>query len=259
MKKKIDSIVDNLLNIKFLYKITKYLNRIKIEHENKKIVNLISPNLTILSGPFKGLQYPTNKAEGSAFMPKILGSYEDELHETIYRISKKDYKTIIDIGCAEGYYAVGMAKLNSNAKVYAFDINENARKLCSLFAEKNNLKHSIEIRTFCTAQTLKEFNYNNPTLIIADCEGYETELFTQDNAQALKNSDILIEIHKNLGADTQKFIHLFKETHRSTIIKSRLKHMASYPELDKLPLSLKNDLNLVERTEQMDWLLLESN
>ena len=39
---------------------------------------IISPNLTVLHGPFRGMRYPEMRSVGSALFPKILGSYERE-------------------------------------------------------------------------------------------------------------------------------------------------------------------------------------
>lgn len=63
----------------------------------------------ILSGPFKGLMYP-RESVGSAWAPKLLGTYESELSPTIERIVSGGYRSVVDIGAAEGYYAVGLAK-----------------------------------------------------------------------------------------------------------------------------------------------------
>jgi hypothetical protein len=49
------------------------------------------------------------QAVGSALIPKLLGCYEAELHGVIACALNTTYDTIIDIGCAEGYYAVGLA------------------------------------------------------------------------------------------------------------------------------------------------------
>src|SRR5690348_1337426 len=75
------------------------------------------------SGPFKGLEYISGAA-GSAYTPKILGCYEQEIHAFIEEIINKSYSVIVDVGCAEGYYAVGFAYRSSDVKVYAFDENE---------------------------------------------------------------------------------------------------------------------------------------
>jgi hypothetical protein len=36
--------------------------------------------MTVRSGPFQGMRYPGAEAAGSALIPKLLGSYQRELH-----------------------------------------------------------------------------------------------------------------------------------------------------------------------------------
>lgn len=67
-------------------------------------------DLVVKSGPFRGLQYIVAESICSALVPKLLGSYESELHETLERLLCNDYDLVLDIGCAEGFYAVGIAK-----------------------------------------------------------------------------------------------------------------------------------------------------
>src|SRR5262245_41340678 len=66
-------------------------------------------NLSVQRGPFAGMVYPDHAAVGSTLYPKLLGSYERELHQTVDDIVRLGYDTVVDIGAAEGYYAVGLA------------------------------------------------------------------------------------------------------------------------------------------------------
>ena len=61
-------------------------------------------------GPFAGLQYPELTAVGSALYPKLLGSYQREIQGWIEEICAAGYSEIVDVGFAEGYYAVGLAR-----------------------------------------------------------------------------------------------------------------------------------------------------
>lgn len=70
-------------------------------------------------GPFAGMKY-INKAHGSSLTPKIIGTYERELHPFIYEIADKQYDCIVDVGSAEGYYAVGLAYLYHKKRTVAF-------------------------------------------------------------------------------------------------------------------------------------------
>ncbi len=63
----------------------------------------------VLDGPFKGMAYPVRAAEG-ARAARVLGAYEAGLEPVIETIIRRAYATVIDIGCAEGYYAVGLAR-----------------------------------------------------------------------------------------------------------------------------------------------------
>ncbi len=125
---------------------TAYLARIeekkrkRLQHE--QLTTRINSNFEdniVRHGPFKGMKYPQKVSIGSELYPKLLGSYESELTDTINFILKQDYSTILDIGCAEGYYAVGIGRIIQNARVIAYDTDEIALKLCNQMAQLNNV------------------------------------------------------------------------------------------------------------------------
>jgi len=74
------------------------------------------------------------EAVGSSFLPKLVGSYEAELHGVIEELIGRDYRTIIDIGSAEGYYVVGLARRCPAARIYAFDMDRLGRLRCANMA-----------------------------------------------------------------------------------------------------------------------------
>jgi len=49
---------------------------------------------------------------------KLLGFYEQPLQPYIEQVIQTGYPTIINIGCAEGYYAVGLAHLDQLLAVW---------------------------------------------------------------------------------------------------------------------------------------------
>ena len=63
----------------------------------------------VFSGPFKGMQFIDESFE-NAFIPKILGIYERELHPAVEAAIALTPRLVVDIGTAEGYYAVGIAR-----------------------------------------------------------------------------------------------------------------------------------------------------
>src|ERR1700678_538077 len=57
----------------------------------------------VLHGPFSGMKYPEASIQSRHSVPRLLGSYESELHEAIAAGLGYRYERVIDIGSAEGY------------------------------------------------------------------------------------------------------------------------------------------------------------
>lgn len=50
-------------------------------------------------------------------VPNLVGSYESELHLQIEQLILERPQVVIDVGCAEGYYAVGLAQRLPDATI----------------------------------------------------------------------------------------------------------------------------------------------
>ena len=220
-------------------------------------------NLQVLNGPFKGMKYPSLDAVGSSLYPKIIGSYEQELTPIFERIITKEYTEILDIGCAEGYYAVGFGLKFPKAKIYGYDINHRARILCRSMAQLNNTYDRLSLNKQCSSNELKDFNFSGKGLIISDCEGFEKELFTVDSLSNLTNADVLIEVHDFIDITISGYLEsLFSETHVIHKIKSiddldKAKQY-NFPETNKLSLEEKGILFAEGRPQLMEWFFCES-
>src|SRR5918997_1281919 len=71
-------------------------------------------DLVVQAGPFRGMRYSPRLTASDTLLshtllPKLVGCYEVELHDTLAAVFKRKYRQVINIGCAEGYYAVGLA------------------------------------------------------------------------------------------------------------------------------------------------------
>lgn len=216
----------------------------------------------VLNGPFKGLRYSSLDAVGSALWPKLLGSYEKELHAIIYSFCRKQYSIIIDIGCAEGYYAIGFARRIPTSKIIAYDTDDKARRLCRKMARLNGVEKRVVIKALCDSGELKEFNFNRNGrgLIISDCEGYESQLFNASNVSNLKRCDLLIETHDFIDIYISTYIaNLFSKTHDIIRIKSiddiEKAKTYSFPETVDLDLNTKKFLYGESRPAIMEWIV----
>jgi hypothetical protein len=191
---------------------------LNVINKGKTIIKKISPDFTILNGPFQGIKYPSIDITELTLAPKITGSYEMHLTPLINDIMKTPYQNIIDIGCAEGYYAVGFAKKLPQSTVHCYDINKYDLEFCKKMADLNSV-HNLTYNNFCSPETLVNFNYGKRSLIFCDCEGYELELFNEEVIKALKNTDILIEMHDVFNpVISGTLLERFKSTHDIKVI-----------------------------------------
>ena len=102
----------------------------------------------VQSGPFAGLVYPDTTLNAHA-TPKLLGCYEAELHPALDQVLQTAYDSVVDIGSAEGYYAVGLAlKLPEPERwrrVYAYDMDADARELGRQTIAANDCAERLEL------------------------------------------------------------------------------------------------------------------
>ena len=70
----------------------------------------------VLNGPFQGMNFHSAASEG-CLVPKLLGCYEQPLHPFLEAAFARDYDVVLNIGSAEGYYAVGLALRMPGARI----------------------------------------------------------------------------------------------------------------------------------------------
>jgi hypothetical protein len=247
-----------------LYALHEYFRfrRSLYEHQKaQQTLEAIFEDLTVRAGPMAGLKYPSFSSVGSSLFPKLAGTYESELVPIISRLNTR-YEVIIDIGCAEGYYAVGLARMFAEATVVAFDADESARNLCYAMAVINKVDDQVQIRGECTSEWIAALDRSLPTLIVCDCEGCERYLFDQNNIDALKNADLIVELHPMYQPDVREFLtNLFGSSHHIQFVSSHddkrkisdlPSQYGSLSEIEKLKMVQEG------RSFSMDWLIAKS-
>lgn len=146
------------------------------------------------SGPFAGMIYDVAASEGG-YVPRRLGSYEASLAPVIEKIVARDYPAILDIGCAEGYYAVGLARRMPDARILAHDSDPRARALCAALARVNGVADRVSIAGEIDHAGI-DAALPPGALILCDIEGDEGALLDPARAPALTRADILVEVHE---------------------------------------------------------------
>ncbi|MFN3572422.1 MAG: 50S ribosomal protein L11 methyltransferase [Phenylobacterium sp.] len=148
----------------------------------------------VLQGPFAGMAYVEGATEG-ALLPRLIGSYESELHPHLLDMVAGGLEAVIDVGCAEGYYAVGLARLAPTCRVYAFDSDPKAREACGRMAALNGVAERVEVGSELRPEDLERLA-GPRRLVFVDIEGAEDELLRPDLAPALAHSHLIVEAHE---------------------------------------------------------------
>jgi hypothetical protein len=216
----------------------------------------------VQSGPFAGMELPIGKTwEDGYRAPKLLGCYEAGLHGHLLEAVKRTPETVINIGCAEGYYAVGLARLLPNATVFGFDINPKSAAVCRQAAELNGVSERLVLDGLCTTTMLGELAARGGRpLIIIDCEGAELQLLDPARVPSLANCDIIVETHDFVDRSiTPTLQNRFSTSHRVELVAesardpNQFNPVHSWRELDR---SLVVD---EARPEAMNWLVCWAN
>jgi len=172
---------------------------------------------TILHGPFAGMQYVDRSAEG-ALAARLIGSYESELHPHLAAFASQGIHHVVDIGCAEGYYAVGLARLWPNVNVYAFDTDPEALKLCAALARSNGVAERVHLGGEFHGDDFEKF-VGRRTLFIVDIEGGERYLLDPELYPALKELQFIVETHPGASPGiTDTLIGRFAPTHDIQVV-----------------------------------------
>jgi SAM-dependent methyltransferase len=176
----------------------------------------------VQTGLFAGMAYIESAAEG-ALAPRLLGTYESELHPHIERILTKKPAVIVDVGCAEGYYAVGLARLAPWATVRAFDINPAAQAACKALAKINGMEARVQVGGEVTPVGL-EVLCADGAFVFCDIEGAEDDLLDPVLTPALDRCSLIVETHPGARPGvTERLIDRFARSHDVELVREVVK------------------------------------
>jgi hypothetical protein len=212
----------------------------------------------VVGGPFKGLKY-VKEAAGSSYLVKLIGVYEEILHETVISSIKREYTTMIDIGCAEGYYLIGIGKASKETTLIGYDIDKKALALTQELYDINDLSNKLILLDDCSPKDLNS-RIDTKTLLICDAEGFENDILDPALVPALLNvQTFIVELHDFVVPHIKEILtKRFEKTHTIQTIVFKNGNPESYPFL--MNIQNKNDLYTIlrERGEQeQEWLVIE--
>lgn len=217
---------------------------------------------TVQTGPFAGMKLKDQSMRGDGDLgPKLLGTYEQELQPYLERFTSKTYDAVVDVGCAEGYYSVGFARLFTDAPILAYDTDRGALAILHQMAEENGCADQITMGEFCDPEELERIFKRYPrSLIFADCEGYEKTLFTNATTNAASaGSDLIIECHDLWHPGlTEELVAALGETHHIEVVYAAGRNPNAFPFLAELSDWDRWRAVWERRGARQNWLICEA-
>jgi hypothetical protein len=209
--------------------------------------------LRVLHGPFAGMNYLEGlESTVGDLIVKLTGLYEHELHGAVEEWIEAGFEHVIDIGGAEGYYAVGFAVKMPATTVHAFDINPDQRARCTAMAGLNRVEDRVEVKGECSAASFASFPEHGVALL-SDCEGAELMLLDPELAPRLRGWPILVELHDFIDPSiTATICQRFEATHEIELIDSAPQG-ATVPQEMEFATDRQRAVLLSERPAGMRW------
>ena len=218
----------------------------------------------VVAGPFRGMRLELSGVSSRHLLGYILGSQELELRKPIARIIERAYRTILNVGAAEGYYAVGLALRSPQTRVAAFETLKELHPLITRSARLNGVSGRVEVHGKCDLAGLRTelTRSTGPVLIVMDIEGGEIDLLDPEAVPQLRQTDILVETHDAfVNRVTETLIDRFWRTHNVECYTAQDRLVADFPPgflsfLPRLCPQLAVALMEERRTGVQRWLFL---
>jgi len=226
---------------------------------------------TVVGGPFVGLKINPDEGSfgnglvvGQGLIIKLLGFMEQELHPHIEKIIKYNPSQIVNLGCAEGYYAVGLGLRIPSVPIVAVDIDLNAIRLTTENAQVNGIADRLSFIDLRGMESLEEqveimskHDLKKGGMWIVDIEGAEAEVLDIDKMPVLETCSIIVETHDHMGPSTlQDLKDRFSKSHNIEIVGSGGRNPNQSDILKEFPDDIKWAIMSEGRLSSMEWLVM---
>jgi hypothetical protein len=212
-------------------------------------------------GEFSGMKFGAARGRANQYYSKLLGVYERELAVIWREVGARAYDRIVNVGAAEGYYAIGLALIQPGAQVLVFEAMDCMRATLADLAAANNVAVSIggACDVLKLANALEEASR---ALLVVDVEGFEHELLLPGRIAGLGRSDVLLETHDSFKRQVaREMIQRFERTHEVRVTRAQRRVLADLP--FRLPSSLTLRVGVFEllqehRSYPQEWLWMQA-
>lgn len=201
-------------------------------------------------GPFQGMTLLEDWPMRNAPVLTLLGSYEAQLHPILRETIEGRARLLVNLGCADGYYAVGLARSIPRARVYAYDLSREARRSTCSLAEENGVADRLAVRG-----RLRRVP-DDVDFLLCDIEGAEAQLFTPEVVSRLQRAVVVVEAHEGAVPGVVDLLRRrFTATHDDERVDETPRPLADYEELASLDDHTRGVLLSEFRPDRVDWMV----
>ena len=164
---------------------------------------------TVANGPFTGLELSRDSWWSAADRGMmLLGYYEAEVLAQLADLCD-GAAWLIDIGAADGYYAVGAVKAGLVPSAVCFEMSAEGRSVIQSNSAMNGVSDEIVVlglagRNFLDEIPPEAWSEDRPAVFLFDIEGGEFDLLTEDVLRRLRWSSLIVEIHEPIRAKERR-------------------------------------------------------
>jgi len=152
----------------------------------------------IQSGPLAGTRLTSKFAWGDASVGAVvIGCYEEQLHQPLEELIAGSPDLIVNIGSAEGTYAVGLARRLPDAQVLAVDVEAVALEAVRANAALNGVEARVRaVLNLDPAGLEAILRESVRPAVFVDCEGCEKTFLDPLLVPSLQRAPVLVELHE---------------------------------------------------------------
>lgn len=186
----------------------------------------------VQAGPFRGMRLDPNPTWGVADQAgMLLGIYEAEVVDEIFSAKHSSQKTFVDLGAADGYYAIGGVFSKRFDHAHCFETTVAGQDTILRNARINKVESRLSIHGHAGSyfhDNLGPINWDE-TFILCDVEGAEFDIFSDTALEAVRGATVLIEIHNWVEGFWDKYQSLLCRSAKYFEIETISRSSMSFP------------------------------
>ncbi len=214
-------------------------------------------------GPFKGLKLgDISSWSGADRASMLLGLYEQELLQSLSQLSK-NFKTFINIGAADGYYAIGVLVARLFEKSICYEMSDLGQQVINKNACLNGVSDQIVVRGVAISDFHEEISDldASDSVLLVDIEGAEFDLFNEGIPKKFRQSVIFVELHERFVSDGLKKLERLRNSvcgsFQISTFTTTSRDLSQFAELEALGDTDRWLLCSEGRPYRMNWLRLD--